>query len=442
MGDDRPTNDAPPAAPARDRTYERWRRRVFAVTWLAYAGFYLTRKSFAVAKTELEKPDVLGLTVTQMAWADGGNQVAYAFGQLFWGTLGDRYGPRVVVLIGMLASVVTAALMGAANAALAMAVLFTVQGVCQAAGWAPLVKNVGAFFSRRERGRVMGWWCTNYSLGGLVATAVAGVAAKWLGWRYAFWVPAAGLAVIGVLFLLFQRNRPEDVGLPPVEQYHPDPAAVATPAEEPGGSRAVLADVLRNRFLWLLAVTYFLLKATRYLIVSWAPLYLKHRLGTEVAASGIIGSLFELGGPFGVVLGGYLSDRLFRSRRMPVAVLGLAAAAAAVSALPWLPADELAVGATLFAVGFFFFPPDSLISATAAVDFGTCRGAGTAVGFINGCGSVGAILGSTLPGWIRAFLPEGADIWGPIFHSLGVSLLLGAALLLPQWNRVPTARKS
>ena len=30
--------------------YERWRWQIFAVTWLAYAGLYLTRKSFSVAK--------------------------------------------------------------------------------------------------------------------------------------------------------------------------------------------------------------------------------------------------------------------------------------------------------------------------------------------------------------------------------------------------------
>jgi MFS transporter, OPA family, glycerol-3-phosphate transporter len=415
----------PDVRPAADRTYERWRWQVFAITWLAYAGFYLTRKSFSVAKAELEKPGVMGMTEAQMAWADGGNQAAYGVGQLLWGTLGDRYG-----LVGMLASIATAVVMGASTSALAMAVLFTVQGLCQAAGWAPLVKNVGAFFSRGERGRVMGLWCTNYAIGGLVATAVAGVTAQQFGWRYAFWVPAAALAVVWLLFLVFQRNRPEDVGLPPVEAYHLEEATVVdpgdTPADEPEGSWAVLAAVLRNHMVWLLAGAYFLLKPTRYLILYWAPLYVKRRLGTEVAESGILGSMFELGGPIGVFLGGYLSDRLFASRRMPATVLGLVAA------------NAPAVGLGFFAIGFFLYPPDSLISGTAAIDFGTRRGAGTAAGFINACGSVGALLGSTLPGWIRTFLPDGADIWGPIFYGLGVSLLLAAALLAPQWNRLPT----
>ena len=39
-----------------------------------------------------------------------------------------------------------------------------------------------------------------------------------------------------------------------------------------------------------------------------------------------------------------------------------------------------------------------MISATAAIDFGTKRGAGAATGFVNGVGSFGAVLGGYLPG--------------------------------------------
>jgi OPA family sugar phosphate sensor protein UhpC-like MFS transporter len=201
----------------------------------------------------------------------------------------------------------------------------------------------------------------------------------------------------------------------------------------------MIGEVLRSRIVWLLAIAYFLLKPTRYLILYWAPLYVKRRLGTEVAESGILGSLFELGGPAGVLLGGYFSDRIFQSKRMPVTILGLIATAAIVVAMPHLPATRLAIGVSLFGVGFFLYPPDSLISGTAAIDFGTQKGAGTAAGFINCCGSVGALVGSTLPGWIAAVLPTGTDIWAPIFHGLGLCLFLGGLVLLPQWHRLPAS---
>jgi OPA family sugar phosphate sensor protein UhpC-like MFS transporter len=425
-----------------DRRYERWRWQVFGVTWLAYAGFYLTRKSFSVAKVELAKPAVMGWDKAQMAWADGGYSVAYAVGQFFWGSLGDRFGPRAVVLFGILASVVTAALTGAASSVWAIGILLAVQGLCQSAGWAPLTKNVGEFFSRGERGRVLGVWCTNYAVGGLAASALAGVAAEALGWRYAFWVPAGGLLLIGVLFYFFQRDRPEDVGLPPIEQYHGEPAAVLdpghTPAQEPEGSWAVIADVLSNPMVWLLAVVYFLIKPTRYLILFWAPVYVNEHLGTGAAASGTLSGTFELGGPFGMILGGFLSDKLFRSRRMPVTALALGGSALLMWAFPSLPATELTIGLGFFGIGFFLYIADSLVSATSAIDFGTRRGASTAVGLINCCGSIGQLIGTTLPGVVAAFVGEGGDVWVPTFRSLGAALLLAALLLVPHWNRLPT----
>ena len=31
-------------------SFQRWRLQIFAITWLAYAAFYFTRKAFSVAK--------------------------------------------------------------------------------------------------------------------------------------------------------------------------------------------------------------------------------------------------------------------------------------------------------------------------------------------------------------------------------------------------------
>src|SRR6185295_14923811 len=89
----------------RDPVYERWRWQIFGITWLAYAGFYLTRKSFSVAKIGIGEGTAIGLTQVQMAWVDGAYLAAYAIGQFLWGIAGDKYGTRKVVLGGMLCSV-------------------------------------------------------------------------------------------------------------------------------------------------------------------------------------------------------------------------------------------------------------------------------------------------------------------------------------------------
>ncbi len=56
--------------------------------------------------------------------------------------------------------------------------------------------------------------------------------------------------------------------------------------------------------------------------------------------------------------------------------------------------------AVLAVIGLSVHGADAMISCVAAVDFGTSRHAGTAAGFINCCGSVGAILGGLLPGYV------------------------------------------
>src|SRR5207249_2589344 len=223
---------------------------------------------------------------------------SYALGQFFWGVCGDRGGTRKVILVGMFGSVLATLAMGASTAAVLIGVFSCIHGIFQSAGWAPLTKNIGCFFSQRERGTVMGLWCTNYAVGGLVGSVYAGYFGSVLGWRYAFFIPAATLFVILVLFVLFQRNRPEDIGLPPIEQYHGEKEAILEPDEkpedEPEGSWKVIVEVLTNRMVLLLSAVYFFMKPTRYAILFWGPKYLNERLGTNMVQSGALSGLFEL----------------------------------------------------------------------------------------------------------------------------------------------------
>jgi OPA family sugar phosphate sensor protein UhpC-like MFS transporter len=300
---------------------------------------------------------------------------------------------------------------------------------------------MGQFFSRKERGTVLGFWCTNYALGGFIATIIAGYAAEKYGWRYAFLVPAALLFVIWILFLIFQRDRPEDVGLPPIEEYHGEAApraeAVKTPSNEPSGWEAI-GEVMRNRMVWFLATVYFLIKPTRYLLLFWSPVYISERLGTDTEASGVLSSMFDLAGPLGTLAGGVLSDRIFGSKRMPVSVLSLFCLAALMVIFPYVPISRAGMGLGMFVMGFLIFIPDSLISGAAAIDFGTKRGASAASGFINGFGSVGQMLGVALPGALTSYYGAGANIWPTIFVGLGVSLAIAGLMLAPLWNRVPS----
>lgn len=419
-----------------DPRYERWRWQTFAITWLAYAGLNLTRMSFSVSKVSIENDPQAQFTQLQMAWIDGAFLVAYAIGQFFWGMAGDRFGPRRVILVGMLCSAIVGFIMGASSNAAMFVVLFFIQGLAQSSGWAPLVKNVGNFFSRRERGFVLGLWCTNYAIGGLVATVFASYVGEHLGWRYAFFLPAGVLLGVWVLFWLGQRDRPEDVGLPPIEEYHGEPTPVVkageTAAEEPEGSWKVIREALTNPMVILLGVVYFCLKPTRYAILFWGPKYIYERLNSGMAEAGFISSLFELAGPISILAMGFVSDRVFGARRMPVSIICLLLLGGLLLSLDHLPPTRWMLGASLFLLGFLAYAPDAMIAGVAVVDFGAKKGASTATGLVNGMGSLGAVLGGVIPG-----LLEEQWGWNNVFACLATAAFVAALLLLPKWNAVP-----
>jgi OPA family sugar phosphate sensor protein UhpC-like MFS transporter len=122
---------------------------------------------------------------------------------------------------------------------------------------------------------------------------------------------------------------------------------------------------------------------------------------------------------------------------MPISVLALFCLAALMVVFPFIPLSRAGMGMGMFAMGFLVYIPDSLISGTAAIDFGTKKGASTANGVINGLGSVGQMLGVLLPGWVESILGKGQNVWPAIFVGLGIALALAGLMLAPLWNRLP-----
>jgi len=424
----------------KDKQYEFWRWRIFGISWLAYAGFYLTRASFAVAKIGIGSDPNVSMTSEQMGLIDGIYLAAYAAGQFIWGALGDKAGTRRIVLLGLLGSITAGLAMGVSSVVLAFGVFALLQGLSQSTGWAPLAKNVTNWFSLRERGVIMGWWATNYTIGGLVGAPFAGLMAVYFGgWRFAFFLPALVLIIVLVLFFFLQKNRPQDLGLPSIEEYHRESGwdtkqdKKADTGPEEGSWKSVL-EVIKNPMVLLLGTVYFFLKPTRYAILFWGPLYINETLGTGMAESAIVSVSFFLAGPLSVLAAGYASDKLFQSRRMPYSIISMLLLAVLLFFFNDMAAvqSKLVTAGLLFLVGFLIFGPDSLVSATAAVDFGTRKGASTASGLINGMGSIGAVAGGTIPGFFK-------DSWGweGVFTFLAVSVLIAGLLMIPKWNALP-----
>lgn len=250
--------------------------------------------------------------------------VSYAVGQFIWGALADKVGPRRVLLSGLVASIVCAIAMGASTLLTAFLVINFLQGLAQSCGWAPLAKNLSCWYSRRERGRVLGLWSTNYAAGSVVAFTVAGGAIAWLGhWSYAFYVPAALLFVIFLLLYFFHADRPQDVGLPSIDAYHGELADGQEDGVAAKPETTSWLELIRQPMIGLLALTYFLLKPTRYAILLWGPYYVTLKLQTGVLFSATIASTFAIAGIFGAIIAGTISDMVFKARRMPFTVICL-----------------------------------------------------------------------------------------------------------------------
>lgn len=397
--------------------------RTFALTWVGYASYYFARKNLSVVKSRLH--DTLGLSTTALGGIDTLYLASYALGMFLSGTIGDRIGARRLLTIGMLGSALMALIFGLSSSAGAFALAFTVNGLFQSTGWPGSVLAMQPFFSRRLRGRVMGVWSTNYQVGGLLATALATfILVRW-GWRAAFVIPAAWVALVGVTLYCFLVERPEDRGLPPVAEEDEAPAPAATPAVAIAERPPSFLALLRLPVLWALGGSYFGLKMIRYSLLFWLPFYLKQHLHYSEAAAGYLSMPFELGGVVGSVVVGWLSDRYFRTRRLRLAVPLLFVMGGALLAYQALGGIGMVINAALLAaVGFLLFGPDSLLSGTMAQDLGGRAATGRVAGIINGMGSIGAIFSPVLVAQFTKHLG-----WDALFYGFFVLTVFAGSLL-------------
>jgi sugar phosphate permease len=213
----RGSDEGSPALTAEDglrrdpRALRRLQWRVACLTWLSYASYYLTRKHFSVVKSRLQTD--LGISTTGLGLIDTAYLAAYAIGQFINGALGDRVGARRMLAIGMIASAAISLALGASSVFAAFLILFGVNGLFQSTGWPNNVKAMAPWFGRRERGRVMGIWCTNYQVGGIASTALATYLLVHYGWRWSFRIPGVWVAALGVVILLALIESPAERGL-------------------------------------------------------------------------------------------------------------------------------------------------------------------------------------------------------------------------------------
>jgi sugar phosphate permease len=387
---------------APDPRLRAWRTRVFIATWLSYAGYYFCRRPYYVLKAQLAAD--LGFNVTTLGAVGAIYLVAYALAQFLAGALGNRFGPRVMLLAGMATSIAANVGFGLAASSTAFFVLMAINGVAQATGWSAGVGTMACWFNRQERGRVMGVWATNFQAGGVAANLLT----------------AFVLGAVWVVVLTNQRNRPADVGLPTVR----DEDEVEGAGDE-GGTVGWTRDATVN--VVLVGTYYFFLKLIRYALWSWVPFVLARNYGLHGDDAGYISTIFDVCGIPGVIVTGWLSDKVFGARRAGISLI--MTVAMAFSCFLLYAAGQASV--SIFAVaiglvGFTLYGPDALLTGAGAMDIGSRRAATLAAGIISGIGSCGPVVQELV---IARMLDTKSGDLGPVFLLLFGSAVVASAVL-------------
>lgn len=416
-----PAAPAPSAAPSRHPPRQ-------TVPLLAYAGWLVAAVFFFYAWVLRVAPSI---TVEPLMrdFAVGGAIVgnlsavyfwAYAVLQIPCGLFTDRWGPRRVLTVAILATGLGCAVMGfapsielayAGRALIGFGAAFAFVGGMVIAGiWLPARRF--AFFS--------GVALAVGLAGGVIGQGPLAAAVAALGWRD-YMVALAGWALIHALLAwLLIRDRP-----PRPAPDKPADSAAAVPRPEP--MRRSLVRALRQPQNYLLAAFAFLLSVPILGFGGlWGVPYTVARFGVDTAAAGFAMAAMLLGVACGGPLWGLLSDRL--GRRKPVllagGVLGLAAAGAAIYA-PGLP-----FGAFRICVFLAGFGASAMVTAFAlGREHNDARSAGTALGLINMCTVLSGAVSQPLIGLLLDLSWTGETVNGARVYA--VAAYQEAFLLLP-----------
>ena len=380
-----------------------YRWQVFVTTWMSYAGFYVTRRVISVVKGPMKAAlhvDDLGVSHLFTIYL-----VAYMIGQFSAAWLSKRLPNRTQALLGMSVSIGVNLVVGVLltrsepGPYWAIAVLMAIHGLAQATGWPCNVGIMAAWTKRSERGRVMAFWATCYQLGAVFAKAMAAFLFGALGLLWSFWGSSAVLAIITLLFWFGARETPEKAGLPAMASEAVE-ADLEPPKSADAGTRERAA---RQQMFLILAMgmIYFAFKFLRYALDSWSVLLMSDRFHLSTSTAGYYSTTYDWVGFTGVILAGWLSDKL-GSRLRVISIMSGLLVLCTIAMWQVGLSTPTTFAITLGMVGFTSMGPDALLSGAAAMDTGSRERAARAVGIINGCGSAGPIVQEPLVGYLKS----------------------------------------
>jgi len=408
-------------------TKTRW--MVLLLLSLMYMITYMDRAGISIAAPSISKEfglsqTALGIVFSVFLWA-------YAIGQIPAGWFADGFGPRLVLLIIVpFWSLMTAMTAVAAGVASLIGIRF-VFGLAEAGAFPTATRAMQLWFPKAERGIVQGA-THSFSLFAVAIVpflAVSIMAAS--GWRWIFYVFGAAGLLWSLAFYLLYRNLPEEhpkvnrSELAHIRGCYSN-GAIKPSIDLRNRPRAPWKIIFRSRNMWYIAAGYCCFYYGTYFYITWFPAYLVEYRHLSLREVGMFASLPLLAGMVGDLVGGALTDTVYRktgklkfARRMVAAPAMLASAACLIPA-----ATTLHARTAIFCLTASLFFLELVIGPAWAVPMDVSgEYSGTVSGVMNMSGSLAASMSPIIFG----FLVQKGFWIAPFFISAGV--LLGGALI-------------
>jgi MFS family permease len=395
--------------------------------WLIPAIFYLfafyVRVSPAVMTSELMRD--FQISAKSLGTLSALYFYAYVLMQIPTGVLVDSWGPRRLLLAGVVAAAVGTLLFGLTENFTLACVARGVVGGATAVGWVITLKIVTHWFPGRRFATMSGVSLFIGNVGALVAQVPLRLLIERFPWRAVTIATAIVILAIGVIAFFGVRNDPMELGY---RSYAP--AAFQKRNTDSlwtllKGFKRIFG--YRNTWLIFFAQGGFL-GAVLSFTGLWGPPYLRARFGMAPTSAAAVCSVmivcFAVASPFV----GNMSDRL--GRRKPIYVGGAAVCVVGWLVMFYLP---LSLGPFVAASAITSFSAGAIILGFA---FGKESVPQQYLGTVTGATNMGNMLGPTLLqpaiGWMLDKQWSGQTANGLRVYS--VSAYQSAFLLIVGWS--------
>ncbi|MEK7778328.1 MAG: MFS transporter [Chloroflexota bacterium] len=369
----------------------------------------------------------------EYGWGMGALSAAFSVGAIGGGVLGplvgylvDRFGPRLVMMAGVVLTGVAFLLVRSISS---LGLFYLIFGFLLPAATGPVFIGgsaaVANWFHRR-RAFALSILTTAWVAGGAVIAPSSAWLVNHLGWQQTATIFGLAYLVTALPLCLVIRHKPEPYGYlpdgaPAVHESTSNPGQVGHEAgvASQAGQAAdfTLAQAVKTRAFWMLALAGIGLSMTNSSVTAHQVPLLTHRGFTPQTAANALG-LMALFSAVGRPFMGYLGDRYDKRLLLGAFVAMMAAGTLVLGIAQGI--GSVYLYALLFGVGFAIFP----VTMAMVADYFGRRFFATIQQTIQAVGTVGFASGPFLVG--RFF--DSTNEYRGAFIAISVACL-GAALL-------------